>query len=102
MGRQGVYDFDVIIFGLLNSCSFTFKNRKIHLIGLPLRPINKNKKRMKEYGFSKSPTEFEIRFKDKPIMSGLVGNCFSKNSKLTRGDIWILRMRLMKSLLSLL
>lgn len=43
LGRPWIYNLDIIIYDWSNSCSFTFKGRKIKFIGLPPGPSNKNK-----------------------------------------------------------
>jgi len=83
LGRPCIYDLDITISGGSNSCSFTFKCKKIKLIGLPPKPSNKNKKKenVKDQRLTiMSPNEFEKKVKDQPILSGLAKNKISRNS----------------------
>jgi hypothetical protein len=50
LGRPWLYDLDVTIYGRTNSCSFTFKGKKIKLNPLPPRHITEGKKREKSKG----------------------------------------------------
>jgi len=83
LGRPCIYDLDITISGRSNSCSFTFKGKKIKLIGLPPKPSNKNKKKenVKDQRLKiMSPNEFEKKVKDQPILSGLAKKEISRNS----------------------
>jgi hypothetical protein len=50
LGRPWLYDLDVTIYGRTNSCSFTFKGKKIKLNPLQPRHITEGKKREESKG----------------------------------------------------
>jgi hypothetical protein len=52
LGRPWLYDLDVTIYGQKNSCSFTFKGKKIKLNPLQPRHITEGKKREESKGKS--------------------------------------------------
>jgi hypothetical protein len=52
LGRPWLYDLDVTIYGRTNSCSFTFKGKKIKLNPLQPRHITEGKKREESKGKS--------------------------------------------------
>ena len=52
LGRPWLYDLDVTIYGRTNSCSFTFKGKKIKLKPLQPRHITEGKKREESKGKS--------------------------------------------------
>jgi hypothetical protein len=65
LGRSWIYDLDISF--LIDQIHFFFKGRKIKLIGLPLIPSNKNKKKknVNEQGLNTmSSDEFENEVKE--------------------------------------